>query len=98
MTRTTAIAAGMLLSISLLNAQEVMTLKDCMEYAVNNSAKIKIQQADIDDARIARRDAVLRAFTPEISAGAHAYSNFGRSVDPETNTYVSTTSLKNTTN
>lgn len=95
MTRTTAIAAGMLLSISLLNAQEVMTLKDCMEYAVNNSAKIKIQQADIDDARIARRDAVLRAFTPEISAGTHAYSNFGRSVDPETNTYVSTTSFNN---
>ncbi len=41
MTRTTAIAAGLLLSISLLNAQEVMTLKDCMEYAVNNSAKSK---------------------------------------------------------
>lgn len=96
MTRTTAIAAGLFLSISLLNAQEVMTtLKDCMEYAVNNSAKIKIQQADIDDARIARRDAVLRAFTPEISAGTHAYSNFGRSVDPKTNTYVSTTSFNN---
>ena len=50
---------------------------------------------DVDDARVARRDAILRVFTPEVSAGTYAYSNFGRSVDPETNTYVSTTSFNN---
>jgi len=78
-----------------LAAQEVMSLKACMEYAVGNSARIRLQQTDIDDARIARRDAVLEAFTPSVSAGTYAYSNFGRSVDPETNTYVSTTSFNN---
>ncbi len=86
---------GAAVSFSGLEAQEVMTLKACMEYAVENSAKIRLQQADIDDARLARRDAVLEAFTPSISAGTYAYSNFGRSVDPETNTYVSTTSFNN---
>ena len=78
-----------------LYAQDTMTLKECMQYAVENSARMKIQQMNVDDARVARRDAILRAFTPEVSAGTYAYSNFGRSVDPETNTYVSTTSFNN---
>ena len=75
--------------------QQTMTLKECMKYAIENSAKIEMQQMDIDDARIARRDAVMNLFPPQISAGTYAYSNFGRSVDPETNTYVSTTSFNN---
>ena len=72
-----------------------MSLKECMEYAISNSTKIRIQQADNDDARIARRDAILSAFTPTIEGAISAYSNFGRSVDPETNTYISTTSFNN---
>ena len=76
-------------------AQEPMTLKDCMEYAVSNSTKMRIQQADIRDAQVERRSAILEAFTPSVSAGTYAYSNFGRSVDPETNTYRSTTSFQN---
>lgn len=74
---------------------QAMSLKDCMEYALDNSEKIAIKETEIDDARIARRDAILNAFTPGISAGTNAYSNFGRSVDPQTNTYVSTTSFSN---
>ena len=81
--------------ISGLYAQDTMTLKECMQYAIGNSARMKIQQMDIDDARVVRRDAILKVFTPEISAGTYAYTNFGRSVDPETNTYVSTTSFNN---
>lgn len=77
------------------SGQQTMTLKECMQHAVDNSIKMKTQKSETDDARIARRDAILRAFTPEVSAGTYAYSNFGRSVDPETNTYVSTTSFNN---
>ena len=51
-----------------LYAQDTMTLKECMQYAVENSARMKIQQMDVDDARVARRDAILRVFTPEVSA------------------------------
>lgn len=76
-------------------AQDIMTLHDCMVYAVENSVKIKLSEMDVDDARIERRDAILNVFTPEVAAGTYAYSNFGRSVDPETNTYVSTTSFNN---
>lgn len=72
-----------------------LDLKECMRYALEKSAELKIRQADVDDARLARRDAILKAFTPAVEAGTYAYSNFGRSVDPETNTYVSTTSFNN---
>ena len=76
-------------------ASEKMSLGDCMLYAIENSADIQIISSELDDRRLSRRDAILQAFTPEISAGTNAYSNFGRSVDPETNTYVSTTSFNN---
>lgn len=73
----------------------VFTLRECMEYAISNSTKIRIQQATNGDNQIARRDAILSAFTPAISADAHVYSNFGRAIDPESNTYISTASFNN---
>lgn len=93
--RTITIIALVALQVDAAMAQKVMTLRDCMEYAVENSARMQERKLDTDQARVDRRDAIMRAFTPEISAGTYAYSNFGRSVDPETNTYVSTTSFSN---
>ncbi len=72
-----------------------MDLKACMRYAVEHSTKMRIAQADNRDAQIDRRDAILAAFTPTIEGGTYAYSNFGRSIDPETNTYIRTTSFHN---
>ena len=66
-----------------------------MEYAISNSTKIRIQQAAIGDAQIDRRDAALALFTPQINAQTVAYYNFGRNIDPETNTYIQTTSFHN---
>jgi outer membrane protein len=73
----------------------VMTLHDCMDFAISNSTKIRIQQAATGDAQIARRDAALALFTPQINAQTYAYYNFGRSIDPQTNTYFNTTSFHN---
>ena len=80
-----------------LLAQDTVTmnLKECMRYAVEHSTKIRIQQADNRDAQIDRRDAILNAFTPEVIGGTNAYYNFGRSIDPETNTYSVVTSFHN---
>ena len=75
--------------------ESVMTLHDCMTYAISNSTKIRIQQAAIGDAQIDRRDAALKLFTPQINAQTYAYYNFGRSIDPQTNTYFNTTSFHN---
>ena len=75
--------------------QEPLNLHDCMEYAISNSTKMRIQQAAVGDAQIARRDAALALFTPQINAQTYAYYNFGRSIDPQTNTYFNTTSFHN---
>ena len=77
------------------SAQTTMSLHDCMEYAISNSTKMRIQQAVIGDAQIDRRDAALALFTPQINAQTYAYYNFGRSIDPQTNTYFNTTSFHN---
>lgn len=74
---------------------KVMTLRDCMAYAVENSAKMKIARTDLSDAVLERRDAILRAFTPSVSASTYGYYNWGRSVDPETNTYSNIKSFHN---
>ena len=82
-------------TVSASGQTTVMTLNDCMRYAISNSTKVRIQQAAIGDAQIARRDAALTLFTPQISAQTYAYYNFGRSIDPQTNTYFNTTSFHN---
>lgn len=72
-----------------------MSLHDCMEYAVSNSSKMRIQAADRNDEQALRRQAVMQAFTPNVSAQSYAYNQYGRNVDPETNTYINTTTFYN---
>ena len=84
-------------ALTSVKAQDTTTmdLKACMRYAVEHSTKMRIAHADNRDAQIDRRDAILAAFTPTIEGSTYAYSNFGRSIDPETNTYIRTTSFHN---
>ena len=84
-------------ALTSVKAQDTVTmdLKSCMHYAVEHSTKMRIAHADNRDAQIDRRDAILAAFTPTIEGNTYAYSNFGRSIDPETNTYIRTTSFHN---
>ena len=84
-------------ALTSVKAQDTVTmdLKSCMHYAVEHSTKMRIAHADNRDAQIDRRDAILAAFTPTIEGSTYAYSNFGRSIDPETNTYIRTTSFHN---
>ncbi len=84
-----------LMMTAFVSEAQVMTLKDCMSYAISHSTKMRIRQAENDDAQLARRDAVLKAFTPAIEGSTSAYYNFGRSIDPQTNTYFNQTSFHN---
>ena len=85
----------LLIAVFSAEAQTTMSLRQCMEYAIEHSSKMQIQATEIKEARITRRQAILNSFTPEISAGTNANYNFGRAVDPETNTYNSITSFNN---
>ena len=85
---------------SLAEAQEAgqaktMTLRECMEYAVSNSTKMRIEAADRNDEQWLRRQAIMKVFTPEISAQTYAYNQYGRNLDPETNTYNNVTTFYN---
>ena len=73
----------------------LMTLHDCMEYAVCNSTKMKIMSADRNDERWQRRQAIMQMFTPNIEAQTYAYNQYGRNLDPETNTYNDVTTFYN---
>lgn len=82
------------------NAQEtgsprVLSLHDCMEYAVSNSTKMRIQAADRKDEQWQRRQAIMRVFTPSVDAQTYAYNQYGRNLDPETNTYNNVTTFHN---
>lgn len=72
-----------------------LSLRECMEYAIARSTNIRIQDLNVDDARIARRDALLSAFTPQVNVSTAASYNFGRNIDPQTNTYFTQTSFHN---
>lgn len=72
-----------------------MTLRECMEYAVSNSTKMKVAEADRNDEQVRRREAIMQAFTPYMNAGAGLYEEFGRHQDPGTNTYTTTSSFRN---
>lgn len=72
-----------------------MTLHDCMEYAVSHSTKMRISQADRLDEQALRRQAIMEVFTPSVSAQTHAYNQYGRNLDPETNTYNTVTTFYN---
>ena len=71
-----------------LYAQKPMTLKNCMEFALNNSAQILTTKEFTYQKQINRRDAVLGVFTPQINAYAGLALTNGRTTDPETNMYT----------
>lgn len=74
---------------------QTLSLRDCMEYALQHSPQKVKEQANLSDALLQRRDAILTATTPSITAFSGLSTNFGRAIDPETNSYISTTSLSN---
>lgn len=84
----------LLIGLLPLQAQEPMTLHECMQYAIDHSPKTKIQELTNDSRRLDHRDAYLNMI-PSIDASVNGYTSFGRSIDPETNTYTNTSSFSN---
>ena len=72
-----------------------MSLSDCMDYAVSHSTEMRLSAADRSDERAERVQALLSAFTPGVSAQSYAYNQYGRNLDPETNTYTDFTTFHN---
>lgn len=72
-----------------------MSLSACMDYAVGHSTEMRLSAADRSDERAEKVQALLSAFTPSVSAQSYAYNQYGRNLDPETNTYTDFTTFHN---
>jgi len=80
---------------SLSFAQEKnWTLDECMQYAVENSPKVK-KQLHTSDTYKAEQLSAFGDFLPSLTANIGAQLNYGRSIDPETNTYSNTSTFNN---
>lgn len=95
MRRLLLIIISLIVSHYTLTAQyKTWSLRECMLYAIENSPKTKIQEALNEDRKIDNREAYLN-WLPSVSGQTGANSYFGRSIDPETNTYTTTASFSN---
>lgn len=82
-------------ALALNTKAQPLTLKQCMEYAMTHATQLRVKNTEADNARRERRNAILSAFTPTVNASTSAYYQFGRNIDPQTNTYFNTTSFHN---
>ncbi len=91
----TFITLIMLLTASSVGAQEMaLTADDCMRYAVEHNHDIRISQLT-QDTRRAERTGAIGAFLPSVNGSIGAQYNFGRAIDPETNTYTNVSTFYN---
>lgn len=74
-------------------AQE-MTMDECMEFAVENSITVGKQKNNLDNAKMSYKEAIAALF-PSVQANVSASTNFGRSIDPETNSYTTVSTFGN---
>ncbi len=90
-----AITTILILGLASAKGQEpVWTLDACMRYAIDNSTTVKKQVYTADTYK-AERNAAVASFFPAASASVGAQYNYGRSIDPETNTYNNTSTFDN---
>ena len=75
-------------------AQTEMSVTDCMRYAVEHNHDVRISQLT-QDSRLADRTAAIGAFLPSVNGQIGAQYNFGRAIDPETNTYTNVNTFYN---
>jgi outer membrane protein len=77
-----------------LAAQESWTLNDCIIYALKNNLELQEAGMSAELASLSYNQSKWNML-PAIGAGSDAGKNFGRSVDPATNTYVNTAFFNN---
>lgn len=77
-----------------LSASEPWTVERCMQYAADHSHDVRQQQFALEDSRAAKTQAI-GAFLPSVYGSVDGQINFGRAIDPSTNTYTDVSTLYN---
>lgn len=74
--------------------EKLWTMDECMQFAIENSPKVK-KQAYTSDSYKAELNSAVASFFPSVGVTVAARYNFGRSIDPETNVYNNTSTFNN---
>lgn len=77
-----------------IHADEPWSVERCMQYAADNSHTVRQQRFALDDSRATKTQAIGE-FLPNIYGSVSGQMNFGRAIDPETNTYTDVSTLYN---
>lgn len=77
-----------------LSASEPWTVERCMLYAADHSHGVRQQQFALEASRAAKTQAI-GAFLPSVYGSVDGQMNFGRAIDPSTNTYTDVSTLYN---
>ena len=77
-----------------LYASEPWSVERCMQYAADHGHAVRQQRFALDDSHAARTQAI-GAFLPSVYGSISGQMNFGRAIDPETNTYTNVSTLYN---
>lgn len=84
-----------IISITFSQAQnKTWTLEECINYGLDNNQEIKNYSLSYNIANAELQQTTFN-YLPEISFGADAGKSFGRSVDPNTNSYINTQFFNN---
>lgn len=77
-----------------LSASEPWTVERCMQYVADHSHGVRQQQFALEDSRAVKTQAI-GAFLPSVYGSVDGQINFGRAIDPSTNTYTDVSTLYN---
>lgn len=77
-----------------LSASEPWSVERCMQYAADHSHDVRQQQFALEDSRAAKTQAI-GAFLPSVYGAVNGQMNFGRAIDPSTNTYTDVSTFNN---
>jgi len=73
---------------------KIFNLNDCMQYAIDNSTKVNTQNIRNNN-YLQDRNEAIGSFLPSANMSSSVNNSYGRSIDPETNTYTNTSNLSN---
>lgn len=82
------------LSACRTQAQEVWTAERCIQYAVEHNHDVRLRQLSLTDSRTERLR-TRASFLPSLGTSGSVQYNFGRAIDPETNTYTNVSTFYN---
>ena len=91
----TLLVSNFLTLVCIAHAEaQPLTIDDCMRYAVENSTTVGKQRLAADDNKTNYQEAIASLF-PSVNAEVAGGLNFGRGIDPSTNTYTNVTTFGN---